>query len=169
MIVIYILLILLVVTLSCCLFVFLVTDKYEEYIIRIEEANNNIHSNINNKIELLKKLNDITKESDNDESEIKIIENYQELSTLELDKYLCTVNEKLKEVKENNKENTEYDNIEIEINKLDIELTSLKKYYNNIAEKYNKMINFTPYKIVAHIKKYEILEQFNSDNLEIQS
>lgn len=169
MVAVYISLIIFVIVLSIWLYIFLVQELYQENIIRIEEANTSIEDNINKQFELLKKINDIIKEITNsEEDKIKIIDNIEELNNIELDKELTNFNEKLNKIVDNNnefQENENYLNLELEFKKLRNEYLALKKYYNDTAGVYNKMVNSTPYKLVAHIKKYKELDIFSNEDI----
>lgn len=170
MIALYIFLALFIIGISIWLFISLVNGLYEEDIIRVEEANISIKTILNKKIETLKKINDILKEiNESDEDKFKIIDNFEELNNIELNKEINNEIDKLNKFIDENlelKNNEDYSNIEVELKKLDIDSKVLKQYYNDTAERYNKMINFTPYKLVARIKKYELLETFdNNENM----
>ena len=91
MIAIYILFFILIIAILLIAFFILATDKFQAYIIRINEAETNIDSTLNKRYDLLNKANDIIKKELNLEIEpISIITNIRskKIDNYELDKKL---------------------------------------------------------------------------------
>ena len=170
MIAIYILFFILIIAILLIAFFILATDKFQAYIIRINEAETNIDSTLNKRYDLLNKANDIIKKELNLEIEpISIITDIRskKIDNYELDKKLNSAINDFHELSEDNlelKDNNEYTKIEIELIDSEALIISLKKYYNDIVDKYNELIESFPYKFVAKFKKFTSKELFSVED-----
>lgn len=166
MIAVYILFSLLIIIILLGAFFILASDNFQSYLIRINEAETNIEATLSKRFDLLNKSNDIIKKELNSEDDpIKIITNIRskKMDNFELDKNLYTAIKEFHELSEDNieiKDNDDYTKIEIELIDSEASILSLKKYYNDIVNKYNNLIESFPYKFVAIIKKLEQKELF---------
>ncbi len=149
-------------------------DNFQEYIIRINEAEANIETTLNKRFDILNKSADIIKSViDSDDDILKTITNIrsQKLNNYELDKELYNGIEEFHEYAETNielKENDDYTKSEINIIESEAEIIALKEYYNDIAIKYNELVSNFPTSLIAKIKKYELKEIFEmEDHLEL--
>ncbi len=149
-------------------------DNFQEYIIRINEAEANIETTLNKRFDILNKSADIIKSViDSDDDILKTITNIrsQKLNNYELDKELYNGIEEFHEYAETNielKENDDYTKSEINIIESEAEIIALKEYYNDIAIKYNELVSNFPTSLIAKIKKYEPKEIFEmEDHLEL--
>lgn len=145
-------------------------NNFQELIIRINEAEANIDTTLNKRFDLLNKSVDIIKDSLNIEGDIlKTIVNIrsQKLDNYELDIKLYDAIKEFSEYAELNielKDNDEYTKIEIDLIESEAEIVALKKYYNDIIDKYNKLINNFPTSLIGHLKKYKTKDSFNEED-----
>lgn len=166
MIAVYILFFILIIIILLIAFYILANDKFQSYIIRINEAETNIDSTLNKRYDLLNKANDvIRKELNKEDNPISIITDIRskKIDNFEYDKNLNTAIKDFHELSEDNlelKDNNDYNKIEIELINSEASIVSLKKYYNDIVNKYNDLIESFPYKFVAKIKKLTQKELF---------
>lgn len=150
-------------------FIYITNWDFKEYIIRINECEANIESTLNKRFDLLNKSNDVIRTITAKEGEIlKTISKIrsQKLNNYELDRELYKAIEEFHEYALNYKQlkdNDDYTKIEIDLIESEAEIVSLKKYYNDIANKYNKLASKFPSSMVAKIKKYSILEEYDSE------
>ena len=141
-------------------------NKFEELIIRINEAEANIDAILNKRFDLLNKSIGIIKS--NTKTDKEVLEDIvklrsRKLNNFELDKQL---NKSYKEFKyfadnfEKLKSNDSFTKIEIDLIESEANIVALKKYYNDVSEKYNSCINKFPSSIIAKAKKYGKKELF---------
>ena len=170
MIAIYILFFILIIIILLIAFYILANDKFQSYIIRINEAETNIDSTLNKRYDLLNKANDVIKKELNKEDDpISIITDIRskKIDNFEYDKNLNTAIKEFHELSEDNlelKDNNDYNKIEIELIDSEASILSLKKYYNDIVNKYNDLIDSFPYKYVSKIKKLNPKELFSIED-----
>lgn len=135
-------------------------NKFNESIIRINEAESRIDTNLRDKYDLLNKSINIIKANVKlDEKKFNdiLILKTKKISNFELDRTLTKAYNELLTVYENNKELRDSDelykaNKQIEL--IDEELITLRNYYNANILNYNRMIKKIPTNIIARIKKY---------------
>ena len=141
-------------------------NKFEELIIRINEAEANIDAILNKRFDLLNKSIGLIKS--NIETDKEILEDIvklrsRKLNNFELDNQL---NKSYKEFKyyvdnyENLKTNDSFTKIEIDLIESEANIVALKKYYNDVANKYNEYLKKFPSSIIAKFKKYTKKELF---------
>lgn len=174
MTIIYILFIIILIGGIVTTFAIVTIDNFQEYIIRINEAEANIETTLNKRFDILNKSTDIIKNViDTDDDVLKTITNIrsQKLDNYELDKELYNGIEEFHEYAETNlelKENDDYTKAEINIIESEAEIIALKKYYNDIVIKYNELVSNFPTSLIAKIKKYNTKETFEmEDHLEL--
>lgn len=136
-------------------------NKINETIIRINEAENRIDSNLRDKYDTLNRAstlikNQIKLQDDTFKDILKL--KLRKISNFELDRSLVKIHDEFISIYENNKELRDSDEIykaykQLEL--IDEELVTLRNYYNGNISSYNKMIKKFPTLIIAKIKKYD--------------
>jgi len=166
MIIVYILFILVLLSAGLITFIIITLDSFKEYNIRINEAEANIEATLNKRFDLLNKSTDIIKKELNTEQDtLKTIEKIrsQKLDNFELDKELYCAIEEFHDYSlnyENFKNNDDYTKTEIKLIESESEIIALKKYYNDIIDKYNDLVNSFPSSLIAKIKKFHNKKSF---------
>ena len=146
-------------------------NKYQDYIIRINEVESKIDDYLRDKFDTIIKLNDnikkkikTKKELVDDLSELKD----KNISSFDLDRTLIDAMNKVNIVKSN------YDSLDndkditkilYDIEDLDESLRACKKYYNETITEYNKLIRKIPYNLVGKILKYSEKTFFDGKNM----
>ncbi len=136
-------------------------NKFTESIIRINEAEARIDSNLREKYDLLNKCVGIIKDNikvDDKKFDNLLILKTKKISNFDLDRTLAKIYgefevlyDKHKELKENNELYKANKQIEL----IDEELITLRNYYNGNISNYNRMVKKIPTNIIAKIKKYQ--------------
>lgn len=163
MTIIYISFIILVILILALTFTIISKDTYQNYKIRINEAEANIEATLNKRFDLLNKSNDIIKEElEREDDALSTITNIrsQKLNNFELDKKLYDAIKEFHDYSEmevNLLENDNYTKIEIDLIESEAEIEALKKYYNDIVSEYNKVIEKFPFSI-KNIEEKELFE-----------
>ena len=159
--VIHIIIIFLIILLFTIGIIYLTTyNRYQDYIIKINEVESKIDDNLRDKFDIILKLNNNIKEKIktkkvlvDDISKLK----EKDISSFDMDRKLNEAMNKVNVVKDN------YDDLDndkdvskllFEIEDLDESLRACKKYYNETITEYNKLIRKIPYNIVGKILKY---------------
>lgn len=147
-------------------------NKFQEYIIRINEAEANIDSILRKRFDLLNKAIGVIKTNTNEKGDIlKVIEELRskKISNFELDRVLYdalnefhTYSLKYSELKNNDA----FTKIEIGLNESEAEIVALRKYYNDIITNYNKLAKVFPSIIVAKLCKYKTKTYYDGKNME---
>ncbi len=160
--------------LLCFFFIWYINvyNKFQEYIIRINEAEANIDSVLRKRFDLLNKSIGIIKANTKEKGEIlTVIDELRSkmLSNFELDRVLYdalnefhTYAEKYDELKRNDA----FTKIEIGLNESEAEITAFRKYYNDIITNYNKLAKVFPSVIVAKLCKYKVKTYYDGKNME---
>ena len=169
----------LIVTLSiivviCLILILLVAtyNHFQDYIIRINEADVNIDAVLRKRFDLLNKSIGIIKANvDSDEEILDCIAKIRskKLTNFELDRNLYdAINEfhALKEKYPNLQTNEEFMKIDINLMESESEIVGLRKYYNDIITDYNKLVKSVPSNIIAKIKKYKAKDYFDGNNID---
>lgn len=147
----------------CIIFMFLITiyNKYQNYIIRINEAEANIDSTLRKRFDFLNKSIGIIKANTNIEGdilEIVVRLRSKKLSNFELDRQLYeAINEfnKIKEEHPELKDSEAFIKIDLGLSESESEIVASRKYYNDIITDYNKLVRVFPSNIVALVCKYK--------------
>ena len=147
----------------CILFVWIINtyNKFQNYIIRINEAETNIDSTLRTRFDLLNKSIDIIKANTNTEEDVlNIIVKLRsrKLSNFDLDRQLYDgINEfqKYKETYPELKNSEVFTKIDISLNESEAEIIAFRKYYNDIITEYNKMVKSFPSNIIALFFKFK--------------
>ena len=149
-------------------------NHFQDYIIRINEANVSIEAVLRKRFDLLNKASSIIKNNAKDEQNIiEMISKLRskKLTNFELDRNLYDAINEFHVVKERHEElqtNEKFLKIEINLMESESEIVGLRKYYNDIVTDYNKMIKSFPSNIIAFIKRYKVKEYFDGNSLDNQ-
>ena len=159
---IHIIIILIIIILFTIGFIYLTTyNKYQDYIIRINEVESKIDDNLRDKFDIILELNNNIKEKIKTKKElVDDLSNLKEekISSFEMDRKLTDAMNKVNFVKENYQEldnDKDVDKLLYNIEDIDESLKACKKYYNETITKYNKLIRKLPYNIIGKILKYK--------------
>jgi len=174
LIILFIIIILIILTAIAYVYLY---NKINETIIRVDEAESRIDSNLRDKYDLLNRCvtiikNKIELNSDAFKDIVKL--RARKISNFDLDRVLVSSHNEFLSIYEANKELRESDEIYKASKQLELineELTTLRNYYNANISNYNKMIKTFPTNIIAEIKKYQErpfydLKDMKDDNYE---
>ena len=145
--------------LICCVSTY---NRYQDYIIRINECEANIDSTLRKRFDLLNKSRNIIKTNTKTKNEVlEIITKLRsrKLTNFDLDRQLYeAINEfeQYKEEFESLKKCDKYLKIEISLHESEAEIEAFRKYYNDIITDYNKMVRSFPTNFVAKVCGYKI-------------
>ena len=147
-------------------------NHFQDYIIRINEAEVNIDATLRKRFDLLNKSIGIIKETIKTEDEILDIIvklRSKKITNFELDRSLYDAINEFHVLKEKYPELQvckEFIKIEINLIESESEIVGLRKYYNDIITSYNKLVKSYPSNIVAMIKHYKPKEYFDGSSIE---
>lgn len=147
-------------------------NHFQDYIIRINEAEVNIDSVLRKRFDLLNKSVGIIKNNtDTEEQILEILEKIRskKLTNFELDRHLYeAINEfhALKEKYVKLQNNKEFIKTEINLIESESEIVGLRKYYNDIITDYNKLVKNCPSNIVALLNGYKAKDYFDGHNVD---
>ena len=136
-------------------------NRYQNYIIRINEAEANIDSTLRKRFDFLNKSIGIIKaNTDIQEDILEIIVKLRskKLSNFELDRQLYdAINEfnKIKEEHPDLKNSEAFIKIDLGLAESEAEIVASRKYYNDIITDFNKLVRVFPSNIVAKVCKYK--------------
>ena len=136
-------------------------NKFQEYIIRINEAEADIDSTLRKRYDLLNKSIEVIKSVTEQETVLEVVTNLrsQKLNNFELDRMLYDcINEfnGLKEAHEDLKKTEGFIKIDIALNETEAEMVADRKYYNDIITDYNKMVKSIPSNVIAKLFKFSL-------------
>lgn len=147
-------------------------NKYQTYIIRINEAEAFIDTTLRKRFDLLNKSIGIIKAN----SDIKndILENIvklrsRKLTNFELDRQIYDgINEFNGYIEANDslKTNETIMKININLNESEADIIAARKYYNDIITDYNKVVRTFPSNVVGIISKYKKRPYFDGKNMD---
>jgi len=147
-------------------------NNFQNYIIRINEAENNIDSTLRKRFDLINRSIDIIKANAKIEEDIftNIIKlRSRKISNFDLDRELY------EGIKEFNKYKEKYPNllksdaftkIDIALIESESEITAFRKYYNDIITDYNKLVRSFPSNITALFCKFKKKPYFDGKDME---
>ena len=146
-------------------------NKFQDYIIKINEVEGKIDDSLREKFDIILKLNNIIKEIIktnktlvDDISKLKD----ENISSFEMDRKLVEAINKVNFVKSKYDEvdsNEEIIKLTYDIEDIDESLKAFKKFYNETITKYNKLIRMFPYNIIGKILKYKERSFFDGKNM----
>ena len=169
-----IIILLLIITISVCLVVFVTTyNHFQDYIIRINEAEESIDAVLRKRFDLLNKSIGIIKANTKEDDVLSIVKDLKskKITNFELDRKLYdAINEfnEYKEKYEKLKTNEAYLKIDINLFESESEIVALRKYYNDIITDYNKMVKSLPSNFVALIRGYKTKTYFDGNEIGAQ-
>ncbi len=146
-------------------------NNFQNYIIRINEAEANIDSTLRTRFDLLNKSIDIIKANTKIEGDILTIIvklRSRKLSNFDLDRRLY---EGIKEFNKHKEEHPElkksevFTKIDISLSESEAEIVAFRKYYNDIITDYNKLVKRFPSNIIALIFKFKPKLYFDGKNM----
>ena len=146
-------------------------NKFQAYIIRINELEASIDTTLRKRFDLLNKSIGIIEENTKEKNVLEIIGKLRskKLSNFDLDRQLYeAINEytRYKEKYDELKNNTDFLKIDIELNETEAEIVALRKYYNDIITDYNKLAKTFPSNLVGLICKYKKKTYFDGKNMD---
>lgn len=163
-----------IVIVVCLILILLVAtyNHFQDYIIRINEADVNIDAVLRKRFDLLNKSIGIIKANINNDEEILdgIVKlRSKKLTNFELDRNLYdAINEfhAIKQKYTNLQTNEEFMKIDINLMESESEIVGLRKYYNDIVTDYNKLVKSCPSNLIAIIKGYKTKDYFDGNNVD---
>jgi len=163
-----------VIIVICLILILLVAtyNHFQDYIIRINEADVNIDAVLRKRFDLLNKSVGIIKNNTKTEEQIlEILEKIRskKMNNFELDRHLYdAINEfhALKEKYPKLQDNKDFIKTEINIIESESEIVGLRKYYNDIVTDYNKLVKNCPSNFVALFKGYKAKNYFDGTNVD---
>ena len=166
-----IILIILVVIFALFILINVIYNKFQDFIIKINEVEGKIDETLRNKYENLLKINNIVKEKINTDKEIiDDLENVKtdEKSSFEIHRLLKESFNKLDFIKKQYDEVNKSEDINklfYEINEMDESLVAYIKYYNENIVDYNTYVRKFPFNIIGIILKYKEKPFFDNKDL----
>jgi len=147
-------------------------NNYQNYIIRINEAESFIDTTLRKRFDLLNKsieiIKAVTKTKKEVLEQIKDLKSVK-LSNFELDRKLYdAINEfnGFKESNEDLKNNEGFLKVDLGLIESEAEIVAARKYYNDIITDYNKLARTFPSNIVAMISGYKVKTYFDGKDME---
>ncbi len=145
-------------------------NNYQNFIIRINEAEAFIDTTLRKRFDLLNKSIEIIKANSKEKEVLTVIEELKtmKLSNFELDRKLYeAINEfdSYKETIEALATNEAFIKIELGLFESESEIVAARKYYNDIITDYNKMTRTFPSNIVAKISGYKVRPYFDGKDM----
>ncbi len=167
-----IIVLLILITLSVILVVFITTfNQFQDYTIRINEAEESIDSTLRKRFDLLNKSIGIIKANCKEDKVLEEIVQLKskKLTNFELDRKLYdSINEfnTFKEKYPNLQESEAYLKIELGLFESESEIVSLRKYYNDIITDYNKMVKSVPSNLIALLMHCKTKSYFDGNHID---
>ena len=164
---------LIIIIIICLILVWYVNtyNKFQSFIIRINEVEANIDTTLRKRFDLLNKSINIIKGNINTEEDVLglIVKlRSRKLSNFDLDRQLYEAINEFNYYKENYPELNESDallKIDISLNESEHEITALRKYYNDIITDYNQLARKFPSNIVAILSKNKEKTYYDGKNM----
>ena len=144
-------------------------NTYQNYIIRINEAESFIDTTLRKRFDLLNKS--IGKNITGKKEVLTLIKDLKsvKLSNFELDRKLYeAINEfnTYKEESEELKNSEEFIKVDLSLIESEAEIVAARKYYNDIITDYNKLVRTFPSNLVGLISRYKTKTYFDGKNME---
>ena len=166
-----VILIILVVLSALFIIANIIYNKFQNYIIRINEVEGKIDETLRNKFDNILKINNIIKERIKTKKEL--VDDLEELknedkSSFEIHRILTESYNKIDFVRKQYKEastSEEINKLFYEINDMDESLKAYIKFYNENIVGYNSLIRKFPYNLVGIVLKYEEKMFFDGKDL----
>lgn len=147
-------------------------NHYQNYIIRINEAEAFIDTTLRKRFDLLNKSIGIIKNISNNKKD-EILETIiqlrsKKLSNFELDRELYDAINEFQQYKEKYaelKNHEEFLKIELGLFESEAEIVAARKYYNDIITDYNKLVRSFPSNIVAKFTNYKLKTYYDGKDM----
>lgn len=165
---------LILITVSVCLVVGVTTyNHFQDFIIRINEAEESIDAVLRKRFDLLNKSIGIIKAKTKEENVLEMISKLKskKLTNFELDRQLYDAINEFNSYKEKYKELKtceSYLKIDINLFESESEIVALRKYYNDIITDYNKLVKNCPSNFIALLKNYKAKPYFDGNELGVE-
>ncbi len=164
---------LILIIIICFVLIWYITvyNNFQDYIIRINEAETNIDSILRKRFDLLNKSIGIIKantDTENEVLEIIVKLRSRKLTNFDLDRQIYeAINEfnNYREQYEDLKNVDSFVKIDISLNETEAEIIASRKYYNDIITDYNKLVKKFPTNIVATLCRYEYKPYFDGKDM----
>ncbi|MEI3529601.1 MAG: LemA family protein [Bacilli bacterium] len=146
-------------------------NKFQTYIIRINEAEVNIDSTLRKRFDLLNKSINIIKANTKEKSdvlEIIVKLRSRKLTNFELDRQLYeAINEfnHYKETYKDLKTCESFVKIDLGLMESESEIVAFRKYYNDIITDYNKLMRTFPSNVVGKLAGYKLKTYFDGKDM----
>lgn len=147
-------------------------NNYQNYIIRINEAESFIDTTLRKRFDLLNKsieiIKAVTKTKKDVLSQITDLKSVK-LSNFDLDRKLYeAINEfnSFKENYEDLKNNENFLKVDLGLIESEAEIVAARKYYNDIITDYNKLARTFPSNIIAKVCGYKVKTYFDGKDME---
>lgn len=164
--------ILVIIIISCLVLIWYLNtyNKFQAFIIRINEAEANIDSVLRKRYDLLSKASKVIEEDTKEENVLTQIKEMKSsnLSNFEVDRIVKDGLNEFSIYKEKYpklKDNELFLKTDIELINSESEIISLKKYYNDIITDYNKYARIFPSCLVAFISRYKQRTYFDGKDM----
>ena len=146
-------------------------NRFQDYIIRINEVESKIDDSLRDKFDTILKLNNIIKEKI--KTSKTLVDDLNELkdeniSSFDMDRRLVEALNKVLFVKDKYNEldnDEEVTKLLYNIDDIDESLRAYRKYYNETVNDYNILIRKIPYNIVGKLLKYSEKTFFDGKNM----
>ena len=167
----FIILIIIIICFSLFIFINIIYNKFQDYIIKINEVEGKIDEALRNKYDIILKLNNNIKEKIKTDKEI--VDDLEDLkkknkTSFEIHRILVESFNKIEYVKNQYKElkkSEEINKMFYEINDIDESLHAYIKFYNENITEYNKYIKKFPYNFIGILFKYREKPFFDNKDL----
>lgn len=166
--------ILLIFILTCLIIIWFIAtyNKFQSYIIRINEAEANIDTVLRKRFDFLNKSISIIK-ANIDEEEKDVLANIvklrsRKLTNFELDREIYEAINEFNNYKESYpalKESESFVKIDLGINESETEILALRKYYNDIITRYNKFSRSFPSIVIAKLCHFKEKTYFDGKDM----
>ncbi len=148
-----------------------VYNNYQNYIIRINEAEAFIDTTLRKRFDLLNKSIEIIKANTKETEVLNIIDELKtmKISNFDLDRKLYDAINEFNRYKENYDELKNIESflkIELGLFESESEIAAARKYYNDIITDYNKLVKKFPSNIIAKISRYKTKTYFDGKDME---
>lgn len=164
------------IVLLCIFLIWYITtfNKFQGYIIRINEAEADIDATLRKRFDLLNKSIGIIKNNTDKDTVLEELSNLRskKLTNFELDRKIYdAINEitSLKEEFRDLKKCEGFMKVELGINETEAEIVAARKYYNDIITDYNKLVKSFPSNVIAKLCKFKSKTYFDGKNMEHKS
>lgn len=161
-----------IIVILCIIMIWYITtfNRYQSYIIRINEAEANIDSILRKRYDLLNKSRGVIKSNT---EEKKVLEELaglrsKKLTNFELDRKIYDAINEFNNYKEEHKDLKKCEGfmkIELGINETEAEIEALRKYYNDTITDYNKMVKSFPSNIVGAFCHFKAKNYFDGKDM----